>query len=155
MKYTVNQVLSLTNIPSQTLRIWREKLPPIQGRNGYKACFTAGDALALKVIQKLTGEIGLPVSRLIPISGELFSACQGGYWPVLEKSYLKLDLSNNVLETVPLKTSSSSINTSLLLLPISNEVAHLRTALMPESATNYSQQELHFPPTILAGGSKK
>lgn len=152
MNYTVAQVRSLTGIPAQTLRGWREILPPIQGKNGYKACFTAGDALALKVVQRLTNEVGLPVGRLIPVSDELFSICQGGYWPALEKSYLQLDLSNNVLRAVPSKGFPLNINASLLLLPIAEDIVQLRSALMPETTQQNPQQVLRFPPTSLAGG---
>lgn len=155
MKYTVAQIRSLTGVPSQTLRVWREKLPPIQGRNGYKACFTAGDALAIKVLQKLTNDIGLPIGRLVPLANELFSICQGGYWSILERSYLQLDLTNNALEAVPLLNCHPNTKTSLLLTPVFEEIAQLRAALMPESTEVYSQQELRFPPTAVVGGNNQ
>lgn len=152
MKYTVAQIRSLTEIPSQTLRIWRDKLPPIQGRNGYKACFTTGDALALKVVRRLTGEIGLPIGRLVPISDKLFSVCQGEHWPTLEKSCLHIDLSNNILQVTPLKEMPSALNVSLLLIPIATEISALRSVLLPEATQQNLQQSLLFPPLPIAGG---
>lgn len=151
MKYTVAQIRSLTGISAQTLRVWREILPPIQGRNGYKACFTAGDALALKIVQRFTSEVGLPIGRLVSIADELFSICQGGHWPVLEKSVLLLDFSNNVLQVVSVKNFSSNISDSLLLFPIAKEIAQLRSELLPEAAQQSPQQVLRFPPTPLVG----
>ena len=75
MQYTPQQVMATVGISQQTLRYWRKVLPPLSDRDGYKACFSFADLVALKVTYLLANEAGVAVGTISKMSQAIFSAC--------------------------------------------------------------------------------
>lgn len=75
MQYTPQQAMSAVGISQQTLRYWRKVLPPLGDRDGYKACFSLADLLALKVFFVLINEAGIAVGAVAKIAQAIFDAC--------------------------------------------------------------------------------
>jgi len=147
MKYTPSQIRTLVDLPEQTFRGWRNILPPLQGRNGYQPCFTAGDALALKIIKCLIQDFGIKISKLTCISTELFDACKGSNWHVLSTSFLLLFIENGGIKITPVK-DLSSIEKPLVLLPLKTFIEELQDALMIEEPST-QQQIFQFSPMAI------
>lgn len=76
MQYTPQQVMATIGLSQQTLRYWRNALPPLAGRDGYTACFTFSDLLALKVTYLLAHDVGIAIGTIAKMSQALFDACQ-------------------------------------------------------------------------------
>lgn len=98
LSLSLQQVTSVTGIPEQTMRHWRSTLPPLKGLNGYRASFSATDALALLVIRHLVKVMGISVATLQAPSERIFELLRGSTWSQLAGSLLTVDLTVGTVE---------------------------------------------------------
>lgn len=92
LKLTPQQVAQVAQLSDQTLRHWRQVLPPLAGLNGYTPCFSPGDALALLVVRHLVKVIGISVGARASASNELFDLCRNTSWPHLADQRLLIQV---------------------------------------------------------------
>jgi DNA-binding transcriptional MerR regulator len=76
-------VQKIAQISQGKLRLWKEKLTPLNTHKGNKPDYNLGDVLALRVVSHLDRDLGVPIHRITPISEQLFKRCsdamqQGG-----------------------------------------------------------------------------
>lgn len=123
-------------------------MPPLNGRNGYRPCFTPGDLVAMAIIKSLVDDAGVKIGALADVAPEIFDSCNRLPWATVERSIL-------VVELVPRRaTFSSDLSTSrvpgtALVVSCGRIVANLRSRLLAES-TSEPQQRLGFPPVPVA-----
>lgn len=148
MKYTPLQIREIVNISQETLRHWRRVLPPLKERNGYVPCFTAGDALALKIVKEIVETLQLRVQTLQPMADELFKICCGINWLRLEKQHLVIRFAAQHVEACQgsaiLQDSESD---AIVVIALRPHIEVLRSRLM-ENDGQY-QYEMPFPPVGL------
>jgi hypothetical protein len=148
MKYTPLQIREIVDISQETLRHWRRVLPPLKERNGYAPCFTAGDALALKIVKEIVETFQVRVQTLQPVAGELFNICRGINWPRLEQQYLVIRFADQSVEACQgsaiLKDSETNAMVVIALRP---HIEGLRSRLT-ENDGQY-QYEMPYPPVGL------
>lgn len=149
---TPQQISRVTGLPDQTLRHWRATLPPLQGLNGYTACFSPADALALLVIKHLVKAMGIAVASLRSAAGPLFEICRSTTWPLLADRALLIDV---VRGTVELRepSSISEATEPILCVPMRHFAEELQSAWL-ERIPPGEQLEL-LPPTLLASPARR
>lgn len=152
MKYTPLQIREIVDISQETLRHWRRVLPPLKERNGYAPCFTAGDALALRIVKEIVETLQVRVQALQPLANELFNICRGINWPRLEQQYLIIRFTDQSIEacqgSAMLKDAEAGAMVVVALRP---HIEGLRSRLT-ESDGQY-QYEMPFPPVGLKKAS--
>lgn len=148
VRYSLGQLQDITGLPPDTLRHWRETLPPLAGRSAHAPCFLPADLLALSVIQLLVRDLGLRVSALTESAEELFGVCRGSNWERLSQGNLVYyPLSNKWSVDV---VKGNDINGEpYLSIPMLDIVHNLRARLISESEV--SQLSLHLPPVAIQG----
>jgi hypothetical protein len=148
MKYTPLQIREIVEISQETLRHWRRVLSPLKGRNGYAPCFTAGDALALKIVNEIVETLHVRVQMLQPIADELFNICCGINWPRLEQRSLVIRLADHSIQACE---DSAILNDAeagvVVVVTLKPHIDNLRSRLT-ESDGQY-QYEMPFPPVGL------
>ena len=140
--YSLKQALEFTELASQTMRHWREVLPPLQGRKAHGAGFSARDLLAILVVKTWVGEIGGQVRFLTQSADSLFALCSDEPWPKLEQSFLAYSLESKAWSLVGLEGKLVWDN-GVILLPVYKLATRLREQLTGE--VNSPQQALSFP----------
>jgi hypothetical protein len=152
MKYTPLQIREIVDISQETLRHWRRVLPPLKERNGYAPCFTAGDALALKIIKEIVETLQVRVQTLQSLVGELFKICCGINWPRLEQQYLVIRLADQSIEACQgsAMLQDAEVGT-MIVIALKPHIQGLRNRLM-ENDGQY-QYEMPFPPVGLKKAS--
>lgn len=142
--YTLQIALELTGVSPQGMRHWRRVLPPLQGRAAHKECFSAGDLLALKVIQAWLTSTGGLIGHLQSAAAGLFSLCADESWPRIEQSMLAFDLDTASWELVvpggPLRWPQGAV-----ILPIGQLARELNEQLIGRRGEG-AQKTLGFPP---------
>ncbi|MFV1493566.1 hypothetical protein VWX97_11350 [Phaeobacter sp. JH18-32] len=73
MRFSTRQVQELAGIRREQLRHWKKVLPPLAGRDGRADTYSFDEALSLSLIAALVNQLGIPVSRLIAPSSDLFA----------------------------------------------------------------------------------
>lgn len=140
--YSLKQALEFTGLSSQTLRHWREVLPPLQGRKAHRSGFSARDLLAILVVKSWIDEVGGQVSHIHDYAKGLFDLCGKEAWPKLEQSLLVHDLRTKDWRLAglgePLQWAQGA-----LILPVGALAAQLRQQLTGEDPTR--QHALDFP----------
>lgn len=140
--YSPQLALDVTGITPQTLRHWRAVLPPLKGRLGRKPCYSAGDLLALKVLDTWAHGLDAKVSRLESSSASLFALCADEPWARIEQSLVLLDL-----ETEAWRLVGVNLNTrcprGAIVLPIGDYARDLSDRLIGGRRT--TQKALDFP----------
>lgn len=145
MKYTPVQIREIVNISQETLRHWRQVLTPLKDRNGYTPCFTAGDALALKIVKEIVEMLQGRVQILEPMAGELFNICSGMNWPRLEQQYLVIRFADQSIKVCrDLEMLQDEEAGAMIVIALRPHVVDLRRRLT-ESDGQY-QHEMPFPP---------
>lgn len=148
MKYTPLQIREMVNITQETLRHWRRVLPPLKEQIGYTPCFTAGDALALKIIKEIVESLQVRVQALQPLADELFKICRGINWPRLEQQYLVICFSNSMIETrYGSKMLQDKDNSAMIVISFRPHIDELRSRLTENDGQH--QCEIPFPPVGL------
>ena len=145
MRLTPQQIQEIAGVSRDVLRHWRKTLSPLQGKNGYRPCFSLGDALAIKVIQHLTRDFGVAVSALGDVAPMLFAVCQKKTWAIQRDSWLVLNLPAN---TVVCLESLAELDTraAVLLIPLGRLMGELQSVMLGNEETA-EQVQLEFPPT--------
>ncbi len=141
---TLQQVLHVTGLPDQTLRHWRTTLPPLKGRNGYTACFSPSDALALLVLKQLVRDMGIAVAALKDVSVQLFAVCRSAAWRHLSDRVLAVDMLRG---DVSFWDSADGVDAPLVLLPM-RPLADQLQAAWAEDGPSLEQLSL-IPPTLV------
>lgn len=140
--YSLKQALEFTGLTSQTLRHWREALPPLRGRKAHRSGFSARDLLAITVVKTWVDELGGQVGYLREHAAGLFTLCAEEPWPLLEQSLLVHDLGTHHWNLVglgePLVWDQGAI-----VLPVGTLAARLREQLIGEDQA--PQKALDFP----------
>lgn len=144
---TPQQVSKVAGLPDQTLRHWRATLPPLHGLNGYRACFTPPDALALLVIKRLVKAMGIAVASLRDASVPLFQLCRTTAWPVLADRALVIDVVKGSVELVPTSSPLADTEHAVVYIPMRPFAEELQNA-WSESLSVSEQLEL-LPPALL------
>lgn len=143
MRLTPQQIQEIVGISRDVLRHWRKVLSPLQGKNGYQPCFSLGDALAIKVIQHLSRDIGVAVSALGGVAPMLFAVCQKRTWAISRDSWLVLNLPDNSVTCLE-SLEELEPRGAVLLVPLGRLMTELRTAMLGEAEAAISAQ-LAFP----------
>ncbi len=145
MKFTPLQIKETVGITQETLRHWRRVLSPLKERSGYAPCFTAGDALALKIVKEIVENLQVRVQALQPVAEELFNICRGIHWPRLEQQYLIIRLAEQHIETCQGSAFFQDAATSaLLVVALRPHIEELRFRLTESESQD--QYEMPFPP---------
>ena len=148
MKFTPLQVREIVGISQETLRHWRKVIPELKGRNGYSPCFTAGDVLALKVINEIVDTLQVRVQALAPLATNLFNICRGIHWPRLENQCLVIRFPETLIETCRRDNICSDEKTSaMVVVPLNQHISAIRDRLT--GAENQPQCDLPFPPMAM------
>jgi hypothetical protein len=115
LRLTPQQVAQVAQLSDQTLRHWRQVLPPLAGLNGYTPCFTPGDALALLVLRHLVKVMGISVGTLASASTGLFDLCRNTSWPYLAERRLLVQVERG---EVSILTNDSELDDPAILIPM-------------------------------------
>lgn len=140
--YSRQLTLDVTGITIQTLRHWRQVLPPLKGRRGRTPCYSAGDLLALKVLDAWAHGLGAKVSRLASSASSLFALCAEEPWARIEQSLVLLDLETDVWALVSLEVDTRCPR-GAIVLPIGEYARELSERLIGGRRT--TQKALEFP----------
>lgn len=76
MKLSPHQVRSVLGVNEQTLRYWKRVYPELTGRRGYGPCYSFSEVLVLLITKRLVDQLGVDVSKLVPMAETLFVACR-------------------------------------------------------------------------------
>jgi len=152
VKYTPLQIRQIVGISQETLRHWRRVLTPLKERNGYAPCFTAGDALALKIIKEIVETLQVRVQAFQPMAGELFKICCGINWPRLEQQYLVIRFADKSIEA---RQGSAMLQDTeadaMVVIALRPHIEGLRSRLTESDSQH--QCEIPFPPLGLRKSS--
>lgn len=140
--YSRQLTLDVTGITPQTLRHWRAVLPPLKGRRGRKPCYSAGDLLALKVLDAWAHGLGAKVSRLVSSATSLFALCAEEPWARIEQSLVLLDLETDAWSLVGPDVVTRCPR-GAIVLPIGEYARELSDRLIGGRRT--TQKALDFP----------
>jgi len=144
MKYTPLQLRQVVEINQETLRHWRKVLPPLKERKGYAPCFTAGDALALKIIKEIVENLHIRIQALQPVSEELFNICRRTLWQRLERQYLVIQFSEKRIEICEGSAIKDLVMTgAILVFALKPYIEDLRNRLT--EGDRQEQIEMSFP----------
>jgi hypothetical protein len=141
LKLTPQQVAQVAKLTDQTLRHWRQVLPPLGGMNGYTPCFAPGDVLAILVVRHLVKVMGLGVSSLASASTGLFALCRDTSWPELAHVQLLIQVEDG---NVNVLTSDVNIESPAIVVPMRRFADELQAAWANNSLTPVEQLPLHF-----------
>ena len=146
LKLTPQQVAQVAQLSDQTLRHWRQVLPPLEGLNGYTPCFSPGDALALLVVRHLVKVMGISVGALAAASTELFDLCRNTSWPHLADRRLLVQVERG---TVRVLTSNLEPDEPAILVPMRPFAEQLQEA-WASSFPPVDQLSLQFPASVIS-----
>ena len=155
MRLTPLQVQEIVGISRDTLRHWRKVLSPLKGKNGYRPCFTLGDALALKTVQLMANNFGISVKAISNVAPELFSICQSKGWATREDCWIAVDLHHGVVSLIE-DVTQFSIQSAVMVIPMGQLMSELRQTMLGDTVIPTKQQlELALPPGKVAGQENK
>lgn len=101
MQFSTRQVQELAGIRREQLRHWKKVLPPLSGRDGRAEMYRFDEALALSIIAALVVQLGLPVSRLISSSSDIFALTAETQTQALSKMRIFVDTHGAIHTTEP------------------------------------------------------
>lgn len=143
---TPQQVSQVANLTDQTLRHWRQVLPPLANLNGYTPCFSPGDALALMVIRHLVKAMGISVATLATASIGLFSLCRTTSWSLLADRWIVVDVERG---EVSLLACDLDLDAPAVLVPMRPFAMQLQAA-WAGSFPSCEQLPLLFPGALVS-----
>ena len=76
MKLSPHQVRAVLGVNEQTLRYWKRTYPELSGRRGYGPCYSFSEVLVLLITKRLVDQLGVDVSKLVPVVEALFVMCK-------------------------------------------------------------------------------
>lgn len=141
--YTLQFAMGATGLSSQAMRHWRGVLAPLKGRSAHQPCFSAGDLLALKVLQAWVDGTGGRIGRLEESATALFTLCAEESWARIEQSFLAHDLESGQWELVA-ENAALRWPKGAVLLPIGRLAKELSVQLFGSRGPGL-QQPLEFP----------
>jgi hypothetical protein len=145
LNLTPGQVREIIGLSQDTFQHWRKTLSPLQSKNGYTACFTPGDLVAISVVHAVCEGAGVRVGALKEMAPSLFELCNSSAWTTLERSRFVFDMSRKSLHlSLESKIEMSDI---LLMVACGPIVTSLRSHLLTESIE--PQGYLKFPPSLV------
>jgi hypothetical protein len=147
LKLTPQQVAQVVRLSDQTLRHWRQVLPPLAGLNGYTPCFSPGDALALLVVRHLVKVMGISVGTLAAASSELFDLCRNASWPRLADRRLLIQVECG---TVRILTSNLEPDEQPAILVPMRPFAEQLQGSWASSFQPVDQLWLQFPASVIS-----
>ncbi|MBE0580001.1 hypothetical protein [Devosia sp.] len=148
MRYTQSQIRELLSISVDTFRTWRDAIPALSGHRGHAPSFMPGDVVALAIVAELVNGFGVRIGTLSSQFEQLFEACHGKSWPLLENCVVLITASNfRILEASVAKEHWPSEPT--LRVSCAPIIVRLRSALA-EAAADQMQGHLPFLPTSAA-----
>lgn len=148
MHLTPGQVQELLGLSRATFRHWKEALPPLSGRNGYRPCFSVGDLFAMALIKAMTDEAGVRVGALHAVVAALFEQCGQQSWTALERSTLVIELARVRVEFID-ESPGPQLGGIGIVVPCRLIVADLRERLLMDKE-KVDQGSLRFPPTMVS-----
>ena len=151
IRLTPKQVAEVAQVSDQTLRHWRNVLPPLTGLNGYTPCFTPGDALALLVVRHLVKVMGVSVGALAGASVDLFSLCRNTSWPLLADRRLLIQIEDG---KAILLTQELELHAPVVLVPMRPFAEQLQAA-WASSFPALEQLPLQFGAAVIAPRSAR
>jgi hypothetical protein len=151
MNLTPGQLQVVLGLSRATFRHWKESLPPLAGRNGYRPCFSLGDLFAMALIRALTEDAGVRVGVLHTVATSLFEQCGRQSWAALERSVLVLELARVRVEFVA-EPHIPHLDRIGIVVPCRPIIADLRERLL-KGVEDVDQGNLRFPPTMVRGGA--
>ena len=146
LKLTPQQVAQVAQLSDQTLRHWRQVLPPLGGLNGYTSCFSPGDALALLVVRHLVKVMGISVGALAPASTALFDLCRTTSWPQLADQRLLIHVAHG---SVSVLIGDIELSEPAILVPMRPFADQLQGA-WASSFPPVDQLSLQFPTSVVS-----
>lgn len=150
LKLTPQQVAQVAQLSDQTLRHWRQVLPPLVGLNGYTPCFAPGDALALLVVRHLVKVMGISVGALAPASIGLFDLCRNTSWPHLADRRLLVQVERG---EVSLLSRDPELEEPAILIPMRPFAEQLQAA-WASSFPPINQLPLQFPAAVVSRANR-
>lgn len=129
MQYTQSQVRNAIGAGEQTMRYWKRVLPFLKKKSGKSALFSAGEMLALSVINQLVQAHKMDISVIGPISDDLFSICSRPLLFSRHHTLLWIDLKSNETSLV---TNLEDLPTDRMyvVIPISKIWEQINTSLV-------------------------
>ena len=92
--YKLRLAMDVTGLSSQTVRHWRQVIPSLKDR-GDRPRFSAGDLLAMRVLDFWAHKLGARISAIADVSTALFDLCATESWNQIEHSLLVFDLAQS------------------------------------------------------------
>jgi hypothetical protein len=148
MKLSPSQVREVLGLSPDTFRHWREALPPLAGRKGYRPCFTYGDLLAMAIVRALTEDAGVRIGALHAVATGLFEHCGRHSWAGVERSILVLELARIRVSFFP-EPQIPQLDGIGIVVPCRPIVAELQELLHADKG-KADQGNLRFPPTVVS-----
>lgn len=152
MKFTPAQVRSIVGISDETLRYWKRRLFPLEGKRGHTPCYTHGELLALMVINLLVREFGMDISTLGAHAEALFKACHQSQWLRISDSMLVVSTNKTrvyLVESIP----TTEFSEPCVVIPLGAVLEQLKTSLVEQDGD--AQLELNWPPVSLSQLARK
>ncbi|HMN13869.1 MAG TPA: MerR family transcriptional regulator [Bellilinea sp.] len=146
MRYTPAQALEITKISRETLRYWRNVLPPLQGKKGKSARYSAGDLLALLIINEIVSVFEMNIAVIASVAQQIFTTCQGVRWHQISDKQLVIDIKGANVSIVPPTDSPYSSNGMLIIINIDFWQQKLRDLLVTDEAIQFT---LPFNPLLV------
>lgn len=140
--------MTALGLSKQQWRTYRAALPELNKEAGRAACFGAGDVLATSVAQIVTEELGCSLSKLTPLSREIFRLCGETAWPQLERSHLVLAFNTKRVSLASEGMPPADLSVCVALDPL---ITRFRKAFLNVEPDH--QSSLKFP-LMVAGGKQ-
>ena len=146
MRYTPSQTTELTGLSRETLRYWRKILPPLSGKKGKFSRYSAGDLLALLIINEIVDSLCMNITAVADIANQLFETCQGIKWNQIRDKYLNIDIKEKKVSTVSKKDCYFVSSGPIVLMEIGVWLNRLSELLVTDKTV---QIPLPFSPMIV------
>jgi|SRR5882724_244703 len=144
LRLTPQQVAHMAQLSDQTLRHWRQVLPPLAGLNGYIPCFIPGDVLALLVLRHLVKIMGISVGTLAAASIGLFDLCRNTNWPYLAERRLLVQVERGA---VSILTQDFEVDDPAIVIPMRPFADRLQS-IWASSFSPADQLPFQFPASV-------
>lgn len=147
MEYRPGQVKDAIGITEETFRHWRSSLSPLHKKKGKAAKFGSGELLALSIVKKLTSDLGIKISALVPVCESLFELCKTTPFIEFSNSHLLFFFDSKKVYLKRSENINEIVDISIVVncAPIAKEISDRLF-----SQNNISPQaELLFPPAAI------
>lgn len=155
MKLSPHQVRAVLGINEQTLRYWKRIYPELAGRRGYGPCYSFSEVLVLLITKRLVDQLGVDVSKLVPMAEALFIVCRESP-RFLTHAYEAVWIDIETMKITSLAQDPTAEGRLRVALPLHELALELRSrvlsALGDDEAT---QMLLPLGPTAVAPRSRR